>query len=334
MPEALRSKRNLDRVESINKKPSDVAEGQPSENSDSGESVRYESDSHIVSDAPNLYKHYGVSMSQDFRKYIVDGRGPWLRANYPNCFLVLSYASEIAIWNRATAELDGLEIGDAIISVESAAKACGLTYDQTRTAFEKLEEKKFWETVVLTSKTKNIKKRPIKIPLVSRVVNIPVGDVWDVTRNQNPIQNPIPIPFQSHSNPIIQDSRDSKESYKSSSSFSREREGSSFFEEEENLNFPFSEEDVSDAFEYFKSIGFSVREEPIRRWMAKYDKEVVYHVSDLMKESKKDIKKPEGFLAKALNKDWAKLEGNRMLNQKAFQEFDHPQKDEICIMNE
>jgi hypothetical protein len=208
----LLSKGTGGRVESRNKKPWASTQGKKS--SDSGESSDGKLDVSILSRPPNLYKQNGASMSQDFRKYIPGVRSSWLRENYPNGFLILSYAAELGRWDKIKCEMDGLEIGDAILSIESAAKATGMSYDKARTAFEKLEENHYWETVVLHSKTRNIQKRPIKIPLSSRVVNIPLGDVWDVSRTENPIQNPIPIPFQSHSNPIKQDIREIREDTK------------------------------------------------------------------------------------------------------------------------
>jgi len=59
MSEALRSKRNLDRVDKKIANPSVSAEGF-CENPDSVESARYEMDNRILADMPNLYKQNGV----------------------------------------------------------------------------------------------------------------------------------------------------------------------------------------------------------------------------------------------------------------------------------
>ena len=112
MPEALRSKRNLDKVESINEKPSAVTEGQLNKNPDLEESVRYELDNHIVSDTPNLYKPYDVSMSEKgflalSRDFLKDPAFNGMRISYQRLFLIMARE---AVWKKTKWDISHHEV--------------------------------------------------------------------------------------------------------------------------------------------------------------------------------------------------------------------------------
>lgn len=113
-----------------------------------------------------------------FIKYIRDSdKASWLRSNYPNAYLLLSVIAESA--RRHPDILDGLEIGDVIVSELTTPKKAGISKKAYRNAIDKLEELKFIETVWNPKNTKQ-QKRAIKRAIKSKVVCLIDSDIWDI----------------------------------------------------------------------------------------------------------------------------------------------------------
>jgi len=219
----------LDKVESRNKKPSDVAEGQPSENSDSGESVRYESDSHIVSDAPNLYKPYGVSMSK--RNFVQLNRCDQtdeLQRTDPNLFLFFSWAARKAQRTYENNFFD-LDPGEVMVSRETNAFDCGLTPKEMRCAIDRgIAEGYFAVTFNPTCKKGTQKeeltkreKRAIKRAIKCKIIKILNTDFFDINSEEEGQQKGERWASDGPAMGHIQE-REEREEYKKESSSSSE----------------------------------------------------------------------------------------------------------------
>jgi len=111
----------------------------------------------------------------------------------------------------------------------------------------------------------------------------------------------------------------------------RAKRGSSFLSKKKNKEekFSFDEEDVELIETYFVEKRVKIKTGVLRRWMSKYDKEIVLFTFGLMLESKEPIGNHEGWMGKALQEDWAHLQGNNPINKKWFDDLVHPQKAEI-----
>lgn len=117
-------------------------------------------------------------MSKSFLKYIKNGKSSWLRANFPNSYLVLSVIAERA--RRESGFDDGLQIGDAIIAYEELGNACGLTKKETRTAVKKLFELSQVKLIWNGKNFFNCEKRSFKRAHNCLVVNLISSDIWDI----------------------------------------------------------------------------------------------------------------------------------------------------------
>lgn len=104
---------SLDSLEEPNKKATAFTVAQIGTNSDLGESDNSESNNANLSDALNLYKYIGASMSKRFIKFIPGETSQWLQENYPNAFLLLCQIASRA--RRTSGHIDGMTIGMAYI---------------------------------------------------------------------------------------------------------------------------------------------------------------------------------------------------------------------------
>ena len=118
-------------------------------------------------------------MSERFIKYIPSEKASWLRQNYPNAFLLLSYIAENA--RRYADKEDGLEVGDVIIGRVETPKKCGLTEKEFRGALDKLIEFQYVEIVYSPKAEKSkTRKRAIKRAIKSLVVCLINSDIYDI----------------------------------------------------------------------------------------------------------------------------------------------------------
>lgn len=136
----LHSKRNFDKVKSINAKPSAITEGLARTISDSAKSEDGNLDVSILTETPNLYKQNGISMSNlsepslRFLKLIPSDETMWLLKNKPNAFLLLTQIAERA--RREDGHPDGLKPGESYLGDH---ENCGLTRQKYRTALKILK---------------------------------------------------------------------------------------------------------------------------------------------------------------------------------------------------
>lgn len=183
----LLSKGEFDKLQPISEKAV-VGSTALVENSDSGESETDVCDNHILSKAPNLYKQIEGVMSERFLKFIPSEYSDWLQENETNVFLLLIVIAKQA--RRSVDVLDGLEIGDAIISRQETSKIAGLTQKEYRNAKIRGEELGLWEEVYNQKwSQKKYQKRPefqkrqkraIKRAIKSCVVNLCNSRVFDI----------------------------------------------------------------------------------------------------------------------------------------------------------
>ena len=171
---SLQTKVNFGRV-SEKKTPESVNSGVYANPLDQARSEKNRTlNTSILSDAPNLYKQNGVSMSSNsnFLKLNRCEATFWLMANHPNAYLLLNLIALRA--QRTPNHPSGLEIGEALVG---DFESIGATRQNYRTALGVLTRMKYI-TICETCRTR--KKSTTGSTTVGTKVKLLNSDIWDI----------------------------------------------------------------------------------------------------------------------------------------------------------
>lgn len=139
----------------------------------------------ILSDLPNLYKHNGISVSENnFIKLNRCERAFWLMSKHPTAYLLLNLVAMRA--QRTNNSPSGLKIGEALIGDYTAI---GATRSQYRHALKILILNKFL-TIIETCR--NRKKATTGTTTVGTRVSLLNSDIWDINKEESNHRNDHP----------------------------------------------------------------------------------------------------------------------------------------------
>jgi hypothetical protein len=172
----LQSMSVSDKVESINDKPSVDAEGLLEQKPDLRKSENNDIGNLIITETPNLYKHNGVSMSENiFLKLNRCEATLWLMENHPTAYLLLNLVALRA--QRNPGHPSGLKVGEALIG---DYESIGTTRRKYRTALDVLVRMKYL-TICETCRTRQ--KSTTGVTTKGTRVKLLSSDIWDINAN-------------------------------------------------------------------------------------------------------------------------------------------------------
>lgn len=170
------------------KKPESLNSGKKTNLDSVRESDNGKLNTPIISDAPNLYKQNGVSVSNispiQISNYIQLNRCEsafWLMANHPNAYLLLNLVAMRA--QRTPNAPSGLEVGEALIG---DYEAIGATRGQYRAALKVLTRMKY---LTISETCRNRKKATTVTTTVGTKVKLLNSDIWNINPEPNNHRN-------------------------------------------------------------------------------------------------------------------------------------------------
>jgi hypothetical protein len=350
----LLSKGTGGRVETRNKKPWAVTQGYKS--SDSGEEpLDGKSDISILAEPPNLYKQDGALMKN--QGHVQIPRFIWNDPRWKNLSpikrAIFTEICFLSNWEPHNFDVFGKNI-------LLTAGQYGTTLDSL---IEKMGGKKFfprmtvWRALKLFSDYGWLRVQTVyknlhlsdAFSLTSNdrvssggsflvrnakqrktIITILALNEYERSKTNDDTENVIVTDTETVQKRYTNEERKERKEIKERTSL-RAKRGSSFLSKNEKKEekFSFNEEDVELIETYFVEKCVKIKTGALRRWMSKYDKEIVLCTFGLMLESKEPIGNHEGWMGKALQEDWAHLQGNNPINKKWFDDLVHPKKTEI-----
>jgi hypothetical protein len=236
-------------------------------------------------------------MSERFIKYIPSEKASWLRQNYPNAFLLLSYIAENA--RRYADKEDGLEVGDVIIGRVETPKKCGLTEKEFRGALDKLIEFQYVEIVYSPKAEKSkTRKRAIKRAIKSLVVCLINSDIYDINSEDKGHISGFMRAIKGPQTKNVKNEKESSLRFYKKTKTNKEKIISVSFSS-------FQKEEIFNTLKiYLESKDFSISEAVLKRWVEKYPEVLLNETIGELVRKDEPAKNPEAWLEKTLaNKD-------------------------------